>query len=1078
MSATLVADLFPGPGGSNPANLLADPAGGVYFTASDGTPGRQLWHSDGTASGTSKVAVINPGPTGFDPQDLVAAPGKNGLLNVFFSADDGNHGHELWQSDGTAQGTALVADINPGPAGSDPRGLAVLQAAQNPSASSPVLSTLLYTADDGVHGRQLWETDPVTGRTGLLQVINPGVPDPHIANLTPRPVTRLPGAPGGNGYLPAAAFFTAQDGKGDEQLWVTDGTAGGTVLLRAFGPSHGPGDDVGNLTYLNGTLFFTADDGAGSVRLWKSDGTAAGTTLVSPGGPAAPASLNAWNGSLYFTAAGGSGGQLWRSNGTAAGTTLVTDVNPGGTGSRLAHLTGVSSPGFNAGALFFESVDPTHGKALWKSDGTAAGTLRLLVIDPHGQDTSADQLVNASGVLEFAAPDGSGGWGLWQSDGRPGAGTALVQDFHPGPGGAGPADLTFQPQQSGSFEENIPQLFFTADDGSHGRELWQTFTDIPLSLNANGFGGTEGTTFSGVVATFSASDPNPADYQVSVDGAASVSVQGTGGNFSVYVTYGFTDEGRDMPNIAVSDARGGWATTSVQVDVEPTMLNPVAQSLAVSQNTPFTGTVATFTDPDPNARVSEYGVTIDWGDGTTTLGTVKADPKGGFDVSGSHQWSTGGLYPVQVQITNGLTDTANLNTATVTSTALVTSPAFRAKAVSASVTENTVYSGPVASFTEAGPPQPPGRYNATVIPDLDPGSAVPGLIVADGHGGFVVRATLAGFPFGTNGITVVIAAAGGDTTAVHGSLTVLDAPLSAAGLPVAAVPGKPFGGAVATFHDPAPYASGTVYHATIDWGDGTPASVGSVQANGGGNFTVSGNHHYARAGSYTVRTAIGDPAGSTVTASGTATVALPPLAVGAVWAPTTLAGTPAGPLTLVDFQDAAGFAGPAAYQATIAWGDGTTTAGRCWGSANGLVRVSGQHTYLRGGTFHPVVTLRSRGVSATATATVQVETDVSAQARASLSAFVYHPATGLYTGTLTLTNTGGADLSGPLWVVLKGLDRRLKPVGAFGATVAGEPEFRLLVRKWGAGKALTVALQIAGPPGLAVGATAETFARS
>ena len=111
---------------------------------------------------------------------------------------------------------------------------------------------------------------------------------------------------------------------------------------------------------IGSTAYFTADDGVHGVELWKSDGTAAGTVLVkdiNPGSAGSePSNLTNVNGTLFFAADDGANGpELWKSDGTAAGTVLVKDINPGSAGSGPYFLTNVN------GTLFFTANDGTHG---------------------------------------------------------------------------------------------------------------------------------------------------------------------------------------------------------------------------------------------------------------------------------------------------------------------------------------------------------------------------------------------------------------------------------------------------------------------------------------------------------------------------------------------------------------------------------------------------------------------------------------------------------------------------------------------------------------------------------------------
>ena len=143
--------------------------------------------------------------------------------------------------------------------------------------------------------------------------------------------------------------------------------------INLFGTSSQPT----NLVEVGGTLYFAAFDGVNGRELWKSDGTQAGTVMVKdirPGSlSSSPDKLTNVGGTLYFTANDGtSGTELWKSDGTEAGTVLVKDITPGsGSYSPPTNLINVG------GILYFTASDGVNGRELWKSDGTEAGTVMV-----------------------------------------------------------------------------------------------------------------------------------------------------------------------------------------------------------------------------------------------------------------------------------------------------------------------------------------------------------------------------------------------------------------------------------------------------------------------------------------------------------------------------------------------------------------------------------------------------------------------------------------------------------------------------------------------------------------------------
>jgi ELWxxDGT repeat protein len=304
-----------------------------------------------------------------------------------------------------------------------------------------------FAADDGVHGRELWRTDGTAVGTVLVKDIRPGP-----AGSDPDRFVVVGGL----------LFFVADDGTTGVELWRSDGTAAGTALVKDILP--GPaGSSPEEPVPVDGLLFFDADDGVHGREPWKSDGTAAGTVLVKDIRLGAltsdPNNLTVMNGFVYFRADDGvTGEELWRSDGTAAGTTLVKDINPDPPGG---------SPGFlvaGSGTLFFAAEDPVHGREVWKSDGTAAGTVLVADIVPGAASgfTGGFMLV-VGGTVFFPANDGVHGPELWKSDGTA-AGTLMLKDINPGvPGSA----INVLGALNGT-------LFFRADDGLHGTEMWKT----------------------------------------------------------------------------------------------------------------------------------------------------------------------------------------------------------------------------------------------------------------------------------------------------------------------------------------------------------------------------------------------------------------------------------------------------------------------------------------------------------------------------------------------------------------------------------------------------------------------------
>jgi ELWxxDGT repeat protein len=368
---TQVKDTHSGYGSSDPS-YLTNVGCTLFFSATDGTNGQELWKSDGTDAGTVLVRDINTSGglfIGSYPSSLT-----NMGCTLFFQANDGSSGKELWKSDGTAASTVLVRDIYTGPSSS------------NPSYLTTVGGTLFFTASDASTGVELWKSDGTAAGTTLVKDIRTGTSGSNPGYLT---------------NVGGTLFFIADDGYFGRELWKSDGTAAGTVLVRDinFG---GPGSYPGELTNVGGTLYFIANDGSTGKELWKSDGTAAGTVLVkdiSQGtSGSSPSNLTNVLGMVFLSAWDSiNGAELWKSDGTEAGTVLVKDIRTGSLSSGPSLLTNV------AGTLFFRAYDPSTGYELWRSDGTAVGTVIAADIAEFGGGSRPSELTEVGGALFFSA---------------------------------------------------------------------------------------------------------------------------------------------------------------------------------------------------------------------------------------------------------------------------------------------------------------------------------------------------------------------------------------------------------------------------------------------------------------------------------------------------------------------------------------------------------------------------------------------------------------------------------------------------------------------------------------------------
>jgi MYXO-CTERM domain-containing protein len=209
----------------------------LYFVANEASTGIELWKTDGTEATTSRVKDIAPGLLDSGPSAFAVLDGV-----LYFTANDGS-GPELWRTDGTESGTVLVKDLSPASGGSRPGALTVLG------------KTLYFTADDGTSGRELWKLDTPGTEPVRVRDILPGPGSGVLAeSLFVLPAENL-------------LLFAANDGVGGTELWRSDGTGEGTFVLHDIAPWQ-LGSNPAGFTLFADFVAFSANDGRRGREPW------------------------------------------------------------------------------------------------------------------------------------------------------------------------------------------------------------------------------------------------------------------------------------------------------------------------------------------------------------------------------------------------------------------------------------------------------------------------------------------------------------------------------------------------------------------------------------------------------------------------------------------------------------------------------------------------------------------------------------------------------------------------------------------------------------------------------------------
>jgi|GEM_PF-4231543 len=310
---------------------------------------------------------------------------------------------------------SLAADIN---AGSGSSGLGWL------TELDGVLYLTAYTPATGV---ELWRFDGKT--VSLAADVCPG-PD----SSTPASLVAY------NNRL----YFSAEGPSGPPRLYQFDGAS------ASLAPGYTPLQNPESLFVYDGKLYFRAAQfGTYGIELWTYDGTHQTVIDLYPGpGSSGPKEFIEFNGVMYFNA----NSQFWRYDGYGP---AVVDPN-------------INPEGFVVfkDKLYFRMVESLHGNELWRYDGVNPA-VRVTDINPGPGYSSPYGMTVYRGALYFSADNGVDGFELWRYDGCK---AEMVADINPTPyvPGIDPVHNSFPHD----FTVYKGVLFFAADDGQHGNELW------------------------------------------------------------------------------------------------------------------------------------------------------------------------------------------------------------------------------------------------------------------------------------------------------------------------------------------------------------------------------------------------------------------------------------------------------------------------------------------------------------------------------------------------------------------------------------------------------------------------------
>ncbi|MES2688920.1 MAG: T9SS type A sorting domain-containing protein [Bacteroidota bacterium] len=480
----LVKDIDTTRNSSSSPNNLVSFNNRLYFVA-DGkrwngfgmVANRELWSSNGSAEGTKMVVDLNKTAndnSGSYPVGLKAWKDK---LYFFAIGTDGKQ--NLYETDGSEAGTKQVTTS----------GLSVMVPyGRRTEVFTEFNNALYFMADDFVNGIELWKTDGTAAGTVMVKEINPakGMFDSksEISQLT---------VMGSNLY-----FFGNETSDEDSlQLWKTDGTTAGTHRIVSY--KTGNSETVNSLTAASAHVYYTVNR-----SIYKSDGTTAGTSLFLA--DCEPYHLTSFKGEMLFqtTTTNPAMSHICITSNEARGYTVLKDVDPG------VITLSISSTYYYPmnvveDKLYFNMSVVGPSSELWQTDGTITGTTLIKTYTQADGNLSNQQFVKHNGEVYFKTKLNSD-YFLNKTDGTS-SGTVKLS--------------TVGVEEIENLTSVDKVLFFTSEDdqpGQIGKELWKFGTDTTSGGGTTGLFESKADDHSVLIY------PNPAHNVVNIAVNASIQV--------------------------------------------------------------------------------------------------------------------------------------------------------------------------------------------------------------------------------------------------------------------------------------------------------------------------------------------------------------------------------------------------------------------------------------------------------------------------------------------------------------------------------------------------------------------------